>query len=152
MKTILLSSAFFFICYGLHSQVEQDTIEYIRTDSFGEETPAPAVYDELMVGDYLSEDIAIAEADVEEYNYKFNAFKHNTKLKAMDNPDTKAYYSEGTGTMLRFISDNLKIPYSYNSYSSKEEIVLIQVTVGKDSLLYNPVVLHSNGSKIYMSR
>lgn len=108
---------------------------------------APAVEEAPMLieGDnYYDTDIAPVEAYAEPYYFKFNAFKHNTKIKPVDNPDQKARYSGGIMDLLDNLSKNLTIPYNYGNISVN--FVLVKVVVGADSSLYNPEILSTPGS------
>lgn len=78
----------------------------------------------------------------------FNQIKTNYKLKPVSNPDKKAHYSEGIRALLDNIYLNLRMPYygASNMKLGEAQFVLLQVTVGKDSSLYNVEALSTPGS------
>lgn len=100
---------------------------------------APAIQE-----DYYGDEIGVVEAYTEPNYYKLNAFKHNSKLKPIENPDQKARYSGGIMELLDNLSKNLTIPYNYSNISVN--FVLVKVVVGADSSLYNPEILSTPGS------
>lgn len=77
-----------------------------------------------------------------------NRIKTNYKLKPISNPDVHAQYSLGVRAMFTHIYSNLSLPYYSSSYNDlgAAQFVLVQVTVGKDSLLYNLSILNTPGS------
>lgn len=84
-----------------------------------------------------------ADADYIQDN-ALNKFRYNAKIKTEEKPDKKAVYSIGTGELLKHISLNVTVPYSYSGVSN---YVILQFTVGADSMLYNPEILYSPGTE-----
>jgi hypothetical protein len=74
----------------------------------------------------------------------FNEFNTKTFAKLELNPDKPARYLNGFGEMNTELQENLSLPYNY---STRAKYVIIQVTVGKDSMLYNPKVIHTEGTE-----
>lgn len=74
------------------------------------------------------------------YGEYYNKFIYKRDIKIEEHPDVQASYNAGTDSMIRELYEKVSVPYSYlgNDY-----YVLLQVTVGKDSALYNPVPLYS---------
>lgn len=108
-----------------------------------EEMPPP----EMMTKDDNSwdQDVAIEAPAVYE---PLNQIKTNYKIKPVINPDKKAYYSEGIRALLDNIYLNLRMPYygASNVKLGEAQFVLLQVTIGKDSSLYNVESLSTPGS------
>ena len=109
-----------------------------------DETP-PAMMME-GVTDYV-EDYAVAVDEPAPYE-PLNQIKYNYKIKPVPNPDKKAYYSQGIHAMLENIYFNLRMPYygASNMKLGDAQFVLLQVTIGKDSSLYNVETLSTPGS------
>jgi len=111
-----------------------------------DEMPPPM----MMDGDNNWENaIAIETDDTPAVGYlPFNPIKYNYKLKPVPNPDKKAYYSQGIHAMLENIYFNLRMPYygASNMKLGDAQFVLLQVTIGKDSSLYNVETLSTPGS------
>jgi hypothetical protein len=107
-----------------------------------DEMPPPM----MMDGDAWDQAVAV-EAPAEAYE-PFNQIKTNYKLKPVSNPDKKAHYSEGVRALLDNIYLNLRMPYYgvSNMKLGDAQFVLFQVTVGKDSSLYNAETLSTPGS------
>ena len=107
-----------------------------------DEMPPPM----MMDGDGWDQAVAV-EAPAEAYE-PFNQIKTNYKLKPVSNPDKKAHYSEGIRALLDNIYLNLSMPYygASNMKLGEAQFVLLQVTVGKDSSLYNVEALSTPGS------
>lgn len=148
MKTIkLFAIAFIGLLANAADAQTNDTIPYIEVDTaaaYDEEMPPPVeAIDAYGDGDYT--DYAIAEAPaVEEPIIFFNEFNTKTIAKLEASPDKAARYPGGFGAMNSEIQENLFLPYNY---TSKAKYVIVQVTVGKDSILYNPKILHTEGSE-----
>ncbi len=141
---IILSFACSIAALNTYAQVEQDTIVLTPDTAMimFEEEPMPAYDYELA-----APAVPAMEADYDYTDYeRINKFKHNKKIKPEEKPDKRAAYSQGTGELLRQIRDDLVVPYSYNN-TTEDNFVLIQFTVGKDSALYNPEILHSPGAE-----
>lgn len=124
-----------------------DTIPMIEVDTaaaYDEDMPPPVpVMEEMMDGDYG--DYAVTEAPaVEEPLFLFNEFSNKTIAKLEASPDKPARYPGGIGAMNTELQKNLSLPYNY---TSKAKYVIVQVTVGKDSMLYNPKILHTEGTE-----
>lgn len=139
-------AASIFIASSVSAQYN-DTIPFImEVDSaaaYDEEMPPPPMIEEMMDGDYA--DYAVTEAPaVEEPLFLFNEFSNKTIAKLEANPDKPARYPGGIGIMNNEIQENLSLPYNYNN---RAKYVVIQVTVGKDSMLYNPKVMYTEGSE-----
>lgn len=134
------------LAFSSQAQVN-DTIPIImEVDSaaaYDEEMPPPPMIEEMMDGDYG--DYAVTEAPaVEEPLFLFNEFSNKTIAKLEASPDKPARYPGGIGAMNTELQENLSLPYNY---TSKARYVIVQVTVGKDSMLYNPKILHTEGSE-----
>lgn len=146
MKTIkLFAIAFIGLLANTVKAQTNDTIPYIEADTataYDEEMPA-SVETIDGYGDY--DDYAVTEAPaVEEPIIFFNEFNTKTIAKLEASPDKAARYPGGFGAMNSEIQENLFLPYNY---TSKAKYVIVQVTVGKDSILYNPKILHTEGSE-----
>ena len=109
-----------------------------------DEMPAPMMID----GDNNWENAVAVEAEPEMAYEPLNQIKTNYKIKPVTNPDKKAYYSEGIRALLDNIYLNLRMPYygASNMKLGEAQFVLLQVTVGKDSSLYNLEILSTPGS------
>ncbi len=122
-----------------------DTIPTIQevdsAPAYDEDMPMPVEAIEGDYGDYS--DIAVAPAEEEPIAF-FNEFNTKTIAKLEANPDKAARYPGGIGAMNSEIQENLYLPYNY---TTKAKYVIVQVTVGKDSILYNPKILHTEGSE-----
>lgn len=132
-----------FVVPEVVEQVDSSLLQ--NPDEIGVEV-APA-----MEGDYITEEMdmpmAIEAAPAEEPAYGYNRYGSRLKhkdLKLEENPDVKAHYREGVDSMFRDVFNHLRVPYTY---SGNDYYVLLQVTVGKDSVLYNPVILYSPGAE-----
>lgn len=135
-----------FFANSVNAQI-YDTIPMIEVDTtaaYDEEMPPPVpVMEEMMDGDYGDYAIEAAPAE-EEPIFFFNEFNTKTIAKLEASPDKAARYPGGIGAMNTEIQENLSLPYNY---TSKARYVIVQVTVGKDSILYNPKILHTEGSE-----
>ncbi len=136
-----------FFANTANSQV-RDSIPMIEVDSaavYDEEMPPP-VMEEMIDGDYgdYGEYAVEAAPAMEEPLVFFNEFNTKTIAKLEANPDKAARYPGGFGAMNAELQENLSLPYNY---TSKARYVIVQVTVGKDSILYNPKILHTEGSE-----
>lgn len=95
---------------------------------------------EIMVDDYFEE----AEADYAPADYDpFSRFTKKDFSKIEEKPDVIPSYKPGIGALFSEIQEELEVPYSYNKSAN---FVFIEVTIGTDSLIYNPVVKYSPGS------
>lgn len=93
---------------------------------------------EATVDDYVA-----GPADYEIRSAKpFNSFGYNDKIRVELSPDRIASYLPGTSSLFSELFEKLDVPYMGNE---KERYVVIRVTVGADSLLYNPVAMHTSG-------
>lgn len=77
------------------------------------------------------------------YEKPVNRFIYKKDIKTEEHPDVQASYKAGTDSMLRELYEKVSVPYTY---MGNDYYVLLQITVGKDSALYNPVALYSPGS------
>lgn len=118
-------------------------IQYDTTAAYDEEMPPPPMIEEMMDGDYGDYAIEAAPAE-EEPIFFFNEFNTKTIAKLEASPDKAARYPGGISAMNTELQENLSLPYNY---TSKARYVIVQVTVGKDSMLYNPKILHTEGSE-----
>lgn len=144
LKSTLLSSLCL-LAFASKAQVN-DTIPVIMevdtATAYDEELPPPV---EFIDGDYGDYPVAVTEAPaMEEPIAFFNEFSTKTIAKLEANPDKPARYPGGIGAMNIEIQENLSLPYNYNN---RAKYVVIQVTVGKDSMLYNPKVMYTEGSE-----
>ncbi|HEY1046899.1 MAG TPA: hypothetical protein VGF79_10700 [Bacteroidia bacterium] len=139
---LVISSISILAVQGLYAQVITPTpppVELPTVDSIA----APAT-------DYNYEDMdAVAvEAYDEEYNENYNKKPFGSKSfdKIELNPDKPAVYFAGTSALLTEIQGNLVVPYYYGQGA---KYVFIELTVGKDSMLYNANILFSPGNQDY---
>lgn len=104
---------------------------------------------------YEEDDIAVEAMPYEDYeafdavpeqviraDRSINAFNYDNKIKVELSPDIKAKYMTGTNGMFSELFDRLSVPYMGNE---KERYVVVRVTVGADSLLYNPTAIYTPG-------
>jgi hypothetical protein len=120
-------------------------IEVDTTEAIYDAPPPPMI--EYMDGDYgdYSEMAVEAEpATMDAPMTFFNEFNTKTFAKLELNPDKPARYLNGFGEMNTELQESLSLPYNY---STRAKYVIIQVTVGKDSMLYNPKVIHTEGTE-----
>lgn len=137
---LIISSIAVLAVQGLYSQV-------ITPLPPPEELPA---VDSIAspVNDYQYDAVEAVEAYDEDYNQNYykKPFGSKSFEKIELNPDKPAVYFAGTSSLLTEIQGNLVVPYSYGQGA---KYAFIEVTVGKDSMLYNPNVLYSPGSYDY---
>ena len=134
-----------FFASSVNAQI-YDTIPMIEVDTtaaYEEEMPPP-IMEEMMDGDYGDYAVEAAPAAMDEPMMFFNEFNTKTFAKLELNPDKPARYLHGFSEMNTELQENLSLPYNY---STRAKYVIIQVTVGKDSMLYNPKVLHTEGTE-----
>ena len=136
------------LAFTTQAQVHDSIPIIIEVDSaaaYDEDMPMPAEAIEGYDVDYGDYPVAVTEApDIEEPMVLFNEFSNKTIAKLEANPDKPARYPGGIGAMNSEIQENISLPYNYNN---RAKYVVIQVTVGKDSMLYNPKVLYTEGSE-----
>ena len=111
-----------------------------------DDMPPPMMLEEKsVIGDSWDEAVAVEAPAIYE---PLNQIKYNYKIKPVPNPDKKAYYSVGIHAMLENIYLNLRMPYygASNMKLGEAQFVLLQVTIGKDSALYNVETLSTPGS------
>lgn len=139
-------SCFCLLAFTSIAQVNDTIPVIIEVDSaaaYDEDMPPPMEAIELYDGDYG--EMAVTEAPaVEEPLFFFNEFNTKTIAKLEANPDKPARYPGGIGAMNTEIQENLSLPYNY---TNRAKYVVLQVTVGKDSMLYNPKVMYTEGSE-----
>jgi len=112
-----------------------------------DEPPPPMMLEEKsVIGDSWGDEAVAVEAPA--VYEPLNQIKYNYKIKPVPNPDKKAYYSVGIHAMLENIYLNLRMPYygASNMKLGEAQFVLLQVTIGKDSALYNVETLSTPGS------
>lgn len=112
-----------------------------------DEPPPPMMMEEKsVIGDSWGDEAVAVEAPA--VYEPLNQIKYNYKIKPVPNPDKKAYYSLGIHTLLENIYFNLRMPYygASNMKLGEAQFVLLQVTIGKDSALYNVETLSTPGS------
>ncbi len=132
----------FLFALQANAQVTDSAVAPIEMDVEGPyetyDMPPPPIADEM-----------VATEAPDDYYYsvnitnKNNEFKTKTIAKLEANPDKPASYTGGIGALMTEIQGNLVVPYSY---SSNPQFVILQVTVGKDSMLYNPKILQTEGT------
>jgi protein TonB len=144
MNKYFISIIALFAALPLAQAQVKDTISEEPVIESVDEAP-PAMMME-GVTDYV-EDYAVAVEEPAPYE-PLNQIKYNYKIKTVPNPDKKAYYSQGVHSMLENIYLNLRMPYygSSNNKLGDAQFVLLQVTIGKDSSLYNVETLSTPGS------
>jgi hypothetical protein len=143
MKKYFISlTALFAALPFAQAQVTDTTVAEPMIESV-DEMPPPM----MMDGDAWEQAVSVDTPAVGSYE-PFNQIKTNYKLKPVSNPDKKAYYSEGIRVLLDNIYLNLNMPYYAASFLKlgEAQFVLLQVTVGKDSSLYNVETLNTPGS------
>jgi hypothetical protein len=125
------------------SQVEEPlpppTIETVDTTS----SQLLEDYDEEVIYDDYPLDAAVEAPAVEEPSRTL-PFKAFTNIEI--NPDNKAIYKTGLFMLMKDIENVLYVPYSYNR-KAVAKYVFIEVTIGTDSMMYNPNVLHTPGTE-----
>jgi hypothetical protein len=97
--------------------------------------------EEIIYDDYPYE---VVEAPAVEMPSKPLPFKAFTNLE--NNPDNKAIYKTGLFMLMKDIENVLYVPYSYNR-KAVAKYVFIEVTIGTDSMMYNPNVLYSSSTE-----
>jgi hypothetical protein len=143
MKKYFISlTALFAALPFAQAQVTDTTVAEPMIESV-DEMPPPM----MMDGDAWEQAVSVDTPAVGSYE-PFNQIKTNYKLKPVSNPDKKAYYSEGIRVLLDNIYLNLNMPYygASNMKLGEAQFVLLQITVGKDSSLYNVETLNTPGS------
>lgn len=147
---IYFSALILFISFDMQSQI---------TDTIPMPPPPPPIeteYDSMEAmpmieeSDYYYEDAvmeapAVAYDEMSSYSSEntFNKFQFKTIAKLEDSPEKAAFYPGGIGAMMTEIQSNLKKPYMYGEDA---KYVILQITVGKDSMLYNPQVIYTEGN------
>ena len=125
------------------AQTEGDTLVMPTIDTL--EMEAPPIIEE-PIDDYNYYDMAVEAAPAEEAApaaIYYNRFMYkNIGASLVTNPDKPARYKSGIIAMNEEIQLHLRTPYMYGS---EAKFVIIEVTVGVDSLLYNPKVVYSSG-------
>lgn len=142
---------------GKPKPLPKDTIKFVAPEvveimdssllqnDYGTEVLSPGLEGDVMMDmPTVVESAPIEEPYYGSYGSYNSRFKYRKDLKTEENPDIKARYREGIDSMLRDVYNHLRVPYTYQG---DDYYVLLQVTVGKDSALYNPVVLYSPGSE-----
>lgn len=129
------------VCSFAYSQTEKPLpppeIETVDTSS----SELLEEYDEEVIeSDFYYPEEAAVEAVVEESPSKPLPFKSFSNLEL--NPDNKAQYKTGLTGLMSDIEFKLYVPYSYSNKSSAK-YVFIEVTIGTDSMMYNPNVLYT---------
>ena len=136
------------LAFTAQAQVNDTIPTIMEVDSaaaYDEDMPMPVDAIEGYDVDYGDYPVAVTEApDIEEPMVLFNEFNTKTIAKLEANPDKPARYPSGIGVMNTEIQENLSLPYNY---TNRAKYVVIQVTVGKDSMLYNPKVMYTEGSE-----
>ncbi len=127
------------------AQVTDSIVAEPVIESVDEAPPPPMMMDEKTVIGAWDEAVAVEAPAIYE---PLNQIKYNYKIKPVPNPDKKAYYSVGIHAMLENIYFNLRMPYygASNMKLGEAQFVLLQVTIGKDSALYNVETLSTPGS------
>ncbi|MBL7838223.1 MAG: energy transducer TonB [Bacteroidetes bacterium] len=144
LKTSLVIAAFF-IGHQAFAQIEQDTA--VAVDSIASDYEPPIMIEEYD-GDYYDMPYATPAPDIESSGtYPAAIYFNRFMFKSLGNtvvnkPDQAARYPSGIKAMNAEIQLNLRTPYMY---SDEAKFVIIEVTVGVDSLLYNPQVVYSSG-------
>jgi hypothetical protein len=144
IKTYLLAIAFC-ATYTANAQIEQDTLKSMEADSaeaYPDIEEAPVMIDEEHYDNYDYAVAAPAEEAIPPAIY-YNRFMYkNLSSSLVNNPDKPARYKSGIIAMNEEIQTYLRTPYMYGVGA---KFVIIEVTVGVDSLLYNPKVVYSSG-------
>lgn len=133
---------FLFVLQANAQNTDTAAVAPIEMDAVGPyeiyDAPPPAI-----------EEMVTTQAAPDDYYYginitnKNNEFKTKTFAKLEANPDKPASYRGGIGVLMTELQGNLVVPYSY---SVNPQFVILQVTVGKDSILYNPKILQTEGT------
>lgn len=148
ISRLFISSLLLMAANASIAQTGQDTLLPIPADTadvYEDEMDAPMIADPNNY-DYMDAVAAPPEAypvETESNSYYFNRFtfkKLSTPL--VSNPDKAAAYPGGIVAMNAEIQNNLRKPYMYGDGA---KFVIIEVTVGADSMLYNPKVVYSSG-------
>jgi len=144
MKKYFISLIALFAALPFAQAQATDTISAEPIIESVDEMPPPPM---MIDGDGAWENAVAVETPAEAYE-PFNQIKTNYKIKLVSNPDKKAYYSEGIIALLDNIYLNLRMPYygASNMKLGEAQFVLLQVTIGKDSSLYNVESLSTPGS------
>lgn len=143
MKRLILLTGFA-IALNANAQVEPDA-EVDSAIIIEEEIMeiAPNEYEEVIEADDYTGYAEATEAPA--YAMKQNAFKHDQKIKPVSNPEKTAKYSLGNESLFKGIYEMLTVPYA-DVQTSSTKFVILKVTVGKDSQLYNPEFVITPGA------
>lgn len=121
------------------AQIEQDTIAVDSTMA----EPPPIEYDyDTYEGDWA---MPAVEAAPEAPKTYYNRFLYSeVQGKFESEVDKKAIYKSGISGMYEEIRQYLEVPYIYGEES---KYVIIEVTIGTDSMMYNPKVVYTDGGR-----